>query len=102
MAKPKNIFPRDIFELLPQMFFSYKALGEVVTKSEAAHLWGKAESTIEMQIAKGRLQARTTLTGGAVLITVQSLKKLWGEPISRALLWAGGETNELDYEGNGD
>jgi hypothetical protein len=85
MAKNKVIFPRERWQMSAQMFYLADELGAVVTKSEAAKLWGKAESTIEMQIAKGRLEARTSLTGGAVLITYKSLVALWGEPVLKSL-----------------
>lgn len=55
-------------------------LGSVVTRSEAEALWGRATTTIDMQIARGNLEARKAVTGGTVLITVKSLVALWGLP----------------------
>lgn len=101
MAKQRNIFPTERWMILSQMLFTDDALASVVTKSEAANLWDKAESTIEMQIAKGRLKARTSLSGGAVLITVASLTALWGKPVSNALAWAQDKQHDMfdDFAG---
>ena len=55
-------------------------LGSIVTRSECEALWGRATTTIDMQIAKGNLDARKSVTGGTVLISVKSIVALWGLP----------------------
>jgi hypothetical protein len=55
-------------------------LGEVTTVNEAALLFGKGKSTVYIAVERGKLEYRRGLTGGALLITMRSLIKLWGEP----------------------
>lgn len=61
-------------------FYSDAVLSFVVTRSEAAEMWGKALSTIDYQCLKGGLAYRKSITDGAVLIPVRSLIALWGLP----------------------
>lgn len=86
-------FPMHEAEVTPDMMFKSPDLGAVVTRTEAALLWMRAFTSIDMQIAKGRLECRTALTGGTVLITTASLRALWGDPVSPALEWAFGYGN---------
>lgn len=63
-------------ECLPTM--NADLLQNVVTLPEACHHWQKARKTLEMAIAKDRLQYRQA--GRIYLITVESLTARWGPP----------------------
>jgi len=54
---------------------------EVVTRTEAATLWGVALTTIDIAINKGQLVARRSIGGGAVLISIGSMAARYGTPV---------------------
>lgn len=64
----------------PMHMYNDMTLGGVVTRQEAAHLWGKSLSGIDSACLRGKLHFRKALSGGTILITVQSLVDLWGIP----------------------
>jgi len=51
---------------------------DVVTRSEAAILWGVAHTTVDMAINRGQLIARTSIGGGAVLVSARSMQDVFG------------------------
>lgn len=64
----------------PLMFYTDPALGAVLTVPEVMAMWGISRRTVEMAFWKGKLSARKTVSGGAILVTRASAVKLWGNP----------------------
>lgn len=62
------------------MHFNNPMLAIVITRSEAAFMWGLAESTVDMAIAKGYVAARKAVTGGTILVLYSSMKGHYGKP----------------------
>ena len=62
-------------------FFADPTLMCVVTISEASVMWDKTRKSIQVRIDKGDLAARKSTTGGSILISAASLRRLWGEPL---------------------
>lgn len=75
--------PSDMVQ--PMNMFTDIGLSAVVTRHEAGLLWGKALTTIDFALLKGRIKGRKSLGGGTVLITVSSLAALYGPPIDLTL-----------------
>lgn len=60
--------------------YSNPLLASVYSLPEAVAIWKKTRNTVILKIARGELEARKVGSGGSIIITRQSLVKLWGEP----------------------
>ena len=69
----------------PTNLYDDITLGGVVTRQEAAYLWGKSLSGIDSACLRGKINHRKSLSGGSVLITVSSLVLHWGLPVKMTL-----------------
>lgn len=65
----------------------------MVTKAEAMALYEKAGTVIDYAIMRNELSARKSFTGGSWLITMKSLRDLYGEPVNDYL-------SQLEVESN--
>lgn len=63
-------------------------VSQVVTISEAAHMYCVAVGTIRYHLDRGRLTWRksSTYDNGVILIDLASLKALYGEPLQPCVL----------------
>lgn len=69
-------------ELTINRRYRSRVLGSVTTLQEASKLWGKSTTTLRYHIKRGSLDARRTCVSnrGTVLISVESLIELYGDP----------------------
>ena len=65
------------------MRWSEERLGSILTLSEVAYLWDKAKGSVFWHCERGNFRYRKSITGGAVLIMVEDVLRLWGEPTFR-------------------
>lgn len=52
-------------------------LSRVITLSEACILFNRSKTAIKFQIDKGNIMARGSITGGDILIDLESISKLY-------------------------
>lgn len=79
MARRRNKPPLAL-TVSPQHTYTDQQLSTIVTRAEVMVMWKKAAGSIDLALAKGKLHGRKTLSGGAVLITLESVFNLWGPP----------------------
>lgn len=63
-----------------EMYYSNPLLGTVLGLTEIIMMWGKSRRSIEIAMWKGELDHRKMISGGTILITRESVIKLWGQP----------------------
>jgi hypothetical protein len=69
----------------PQHTYTDHLLSTVVTRAEVMIMWKKAAGSVDLALARGQLDGRKSLSGGAVLITLKSVTALWGPPRDNTL-----------------
>lgn len=61
--------------------WSMPILGEVVTLSEACVMWGKSKNALKNAALTQKVAARKSFTGGDWLVSVESMVKVYGQPV---------------------